>query len=477
MSTSTRSMSVSDILKNFENKNTSQETSLLPKSKPIGHKSFESCSNLYNRYEGRKISDECSSSVVQSGSRNGPKGSTPTFKCNSFGLADVNSSPNFNSDIHLSSGDCTNTTTFPDNRQTSEFTNTSVQCVNGRARGKPSDNLQATSLSKDQSTSKSSYPVLESGNLEVTETQNTLFLRQPKRYLKPHCDKPITADKPTYPRTYDNENCMPTKTGSVQIVNKRNSDILDFTSTSSRDKMHSSQYKRFSSVDSSASDTGKNSSLEYQSGTSPASDHSESRITLSSTISLEDRQQMLEEANRFLLEEPMSDGQEVSVVVIQRKSQVGSVGITLAGGADYEVKEVTIHKVIAGSLAERNGQIKKGDRVLSINGCNLKGLTHQEALDILKAPRNEIVLVLARKRSTNSRFPEPCISSSLTNGYHSLPNKLEQIREPSASTSTYTKEKIITVELQKDKTGIGFSLDGGKNSPVGDRPLTIKKSI
>ncbi|XP_076350270.1 pro-interleukin-16-like [Tachypleus tridentatus] len=185
---------------------------------------------------------------------------------------------------------------------------------------------------------------------------------------------------------------------------------------------------------------------------------------------------MLEEANRFLLEEPMSDGQEVSVVVIQRKSQVGSVGITLAGGADYEVKEVTIHKVIAGSLAERNGQIKKGDRVLSINGCNLKGLTHQEALDILKAPRNEIVLVLARKRSTNSRFPEPCISSSLTNGYHSLPNKLEQIRaEPSASTSTYTKEKIITVELQKDKTGIGFSLDGGKNSPVGDRPLTIKK--
>jgi hypothetical protein len=43
-----------------------------------------------------------------------------------------------------------------------------------------------------------------------------------------------------------------------------------------------------------------------------------------------------------------------------------------------------IHKVIGGSVADRDGRIQKGDRVLSINGKGLKGVTHREALAILK---------------------------------------------------------------------------------------------
>merc|ERR1712223_1083835 len=169
-----------------------------------------------------------------------------------------------------------------------------------------------------------------------------------------------------------------------------------------------SSHNRMSSLDSTTSEEssiptphfhGSVSSL--TSGHGGLKDHYGSITSLASSTSMispQELQNLIDEANQSL-EESGTPSHEIMVIVLHREYTAGSIGITLAGGADYESKDITVHKVIPGTLADRDGRIQKGDRVLSINGRSTKGVTHREALSILKAPRTEVVLVVSRIRS------------------------------------------------------------------------------
>merc|ERR1719422_2487687 len=216
-------------------------------------------------------------------------------------------------------------------------------------------------------------------------------------------------------------------------------------------------------------------------------------------ISPQELQNLIDEANQSL-EESGTPSHEIMVIVLHREFSGGTIGITLAGGADYESKEITVrdmvrseletidddcqvHKVIAGSLADRDGRIQKGDRVLSINGRSTKGVSHREALSILKAPRAEVVLVLSRSRSVTpaDRGNYDLIEAGYNYINSSRPPKI--LESPLDSKSLMADLKFvdvprgqsITVTLKKEGTGLGFSLEGGKDSPYGDRPMTVKK--
>ena len=50
---------------------------------------------------------------------------------------------------------------------------------------------------------------------------------------------------------------------------------------------------------------------------------------------------LIDEANQSL-EESGTPSHEIMVIVLHREFTAGSIGITLAGGADYESKDITV---------------------------------------------------------------------------------------------------------------------------------------
>ena len=51
-----------------------------------------------------------------------------------------------------------------------------------------------------------------------------------------------------------------------------------------------------------------------------------------------------------------------------------------------------IKTVFETGAAAEHGGLKRGDQILSVNGISLEGLTHQEAVNILKSCEGTVIL-------------------------------------------------------------------------------------
>ena len=176
-------------------------------------------------------------------------------------------------------------------------------------------------------------------------------------------------------------------------------------------------------------------------------------------------------------------------------------------------------------VAHKDGRLKRGDRIISVNGQSLVGLTYKEALKILKEAGLDVTLVIARKigRRTstintpymstfqsrrgsgensqqgsnpgsrqgsppsarkrkhssgeNSRgeskgsSPKPSRRSTISQ------RRRESISVDKGESKTLPRQLSSTlgvklVELQKGPTGVGMQLHGGKEGA--NTPVTVK---
>uniref|UniRef100_A0A8C2HKK8 Tyrosine-protein phosphatase non-receptor type 20 n=1 Tax=Cyprinus carpio TaxID=7962 RepID=A0A8C2HKK8_CYPCA len=157
-----------------------------------------------------------------------------------------------------------------------------------------------------------------------------------------------------------------------------------------------------------------------------------------------------------------------------------SLGISVTGGSNTTVRHggIYVKGVIPKGAAELDGRIKKGDRVVAVNGKSLEGATHKQAVELLR-DTGQVVHLLMEK----GQPPKDSIHAPLTPQGTSEPQNAaaEEPPPPPPKKAVYnfiTPDNTFEVGLLKNTSGLGFSFSREENvpgEPVGSSMVRVKK--
>ncbi|XP_027137891.1 tyrosine-protein phosphatase non-receptor type 13 isoform X3 [Larimichthys crocea] len=174
-----------------------------------------------------------------------------------------------------------------------------------------------------------------------------------------------------------------------------------------------------------------------------------------------------------------SDMDEETYSSSQEKLKVkkGGVNTTVRHGGIY------VKAVLPKGAAELDGRIKKGDRVVAVNGKSLEGATHQQAVEALRDTGQTVRLLLEK-----GHLPADSVHAPLTpqgtppcaDSDQDQPRNKEQPAEVKEKPeySFIKPDNVFDVRLLKNTSGLGFSFSREENipdEPHGSSMVRVKK--
>ncbi|XP_067370096.1 disks large homolog 4-like isoform X6 [Channa argus] len=134
-------------------------------------------------------------------------------------------------------------------------------------------------------------------------------------------------------------------------------------------------------------------------------------------------------------------------VGLQRGST--GLGFNIVGGEDGE--GIFISFILAGGPADLCGELRKGDRILSVNGVDLSSATHEQAAAVLKNAGQTVTIVAQYRPEEYSRFEAKI---------HDLREQMMTSSVSSSSTSLRsTQKRILYVRALFDYDGSASDLN------------------
>ncbi|XP_026228039.1 disks large homolog 2 isoform X9 [Anabas testudineus] len=164
--------------------------------------------------------------------------------------------------------------------------------------------------------------------------------------------------------------------------------------------------------------------LEYKSTLPPISPGSYSPLPkhllgeedINRNPSLDDGEGHRFDSQHFQLREPRK--------VVLHKGSTG-LGFNIVGGEDGE--GIFVSFILAGGPADLSGELRRGDQILSVNGIDLRGATHEQAAAALKGAGQVVTIVAQYRPEEYGRFEakihdlrEQMMNHSMSSGSGSL---------------------------------------------------------
>uniref|UniRef100_A0A7N4PSM0 PATJ crumbs cell polarity complex component n=1 Tax=Sarcophilus harrisii TaxID=9305 RepID=A0A7N4PSM0_SARHA len=144
-----------------------------------------------------------------------------------------------------------------------------------------------------------------------------------------------------------------------------------------------------------------------------------------------------------------------------------ALGISIAGGKGSPLGDIPIFiaMIQASGVAARTQKLKVGDRIVSINGQPLDGLSHADVVNLLKNAYGRIILQVVADTNINAIATQ---LESMSASYYL--GSLDGDHHPEDPETPQPK----MIALEKGTDGLGFSIVGGYGSPHGDLPIYVK---